>query len=298
MRIKRQDPRFRAAEREKGRYRMRIKRLDPEFRSQERERQRERMKIKRSDPDFREKEREQQKSRLHEKRLDPAFKEKERAQDRLRMCIKRQNNGLYSSLYSNKSDSSVRNTNIRFVTENQACKNDADLCDNSVQMRNTQAVFPENINTKILSVNSTERESAFEAFHFKKQRIFNFNFYNSSNEQWTVHDELCSKAMACVRVEGNDTFKSSLKEETNNLLHNEVPLLSKDIVIKDGSSVKLLDIKPEDLPIDDPQQGLSDTAEIHRFCIMPTCTGMYKRNFLPLIVSLKKKVKNLIYELY
>lgn len=274
MRIKRQDPRFRAAEREKGRYRMRIKRLDPEFRSQERERQRERMKIKRSDPDFREKEREQQKSRLNEKRLDPAFKEKERAQDRLRMCIKRQNNGLYSSIYSDKSNSLVRNTNIRFVTENQACKNDADLCDNPIQMKNTQAVFPENINTKILAINSRERESAFEAFHFKKQRILNLNFYNSSNEQWAVHEELCSKAMTCVRVEGNDTFKSSLKEETNNSLHNEVSSLSKDTVINNVSSEKLLGIKPEDLPLVDQQRKLSETTEIHRFCIMPPCTGM------------------------
>ncbi|KAG8175792.1 hypothetical protein JTE90_011095 [Oedothorax gibbosus] len=191
MRIKRQDPRFRAVEREKGRDRMRIKRLDPEFRSQERLRQRERMKIKRSDPDFRDKEREQQKTRLQEKRLDPAFKEKERAQDHLRMCIKQQSDGLdlYSTRHSNTSNFSYNSSSMVFVTKNKPGKDNTNLSNNSIQMRNTQAAFPENIDAEPLLPKCSQKESAVETFRLKKQRILNFNFYNSSKEQWSAHGE-------------------------------------------------------------------------------------------------------------
>ncbi|GFR28073.1 uncharacterized protein TNCT_328481 [Trichonephila clavata] len=193
MRIKRQDPRFRAAEREKGRYRMRLKRLDPVFRSQERERQRERMKVKRSDPGFREREREQQKSRLHVKRLDPVFKEKE---DELRMCIKRQSSDIIP-----------------------------------VEMRNSQAAFPENINARLLSLKP--KEANLDSFHFKKQQILNFNFYNTTKEHWASHDELCSKTIAHFSITGdNETLKLTSVQSNLDLLRRDPSVVPKEIILK------------------------------------------------------------------
>ncbi|XP_054708789.1 putative uncharacterized protein DDB_G0271982 [Uloborus diversus] len=197
MRIKRQDPRFRAAEREKGRYRMRLKRLDPVFRSQERERQRERMKIKRSNPVFREKEREQQKSRLHVKRLNPEFKEKERAQDRLRMRLKRQHNGLFSTVHTEKVKL-LEESESDGMSESQTCKDISDTCETQT-LRSNQSVFPENFNARFLCLKPKEN---LESFHFKKQHILNFNFYNSSKEQWAVPDDLCAKNITPFNIIG------------------------------------------------------------------------------------------------
>ncbi|GFY77497.1 uncharacterized protein TNIN_123022 [Trichonephila inaurata madagascariensis] len=233
MRMKRQDPRFRAAEREKGRYRMRLKRLDPVFRSQERERQRERMKVKRSDPGFREREREQQKSRLHVKRLDPAFKEKE---DELRMCIKRQN----------------------IIP---------------VEMRNSQAAFPENINARLLSLKP--KEANLDSFHFKKQQILNFNFYNTTKEHWASHDELCSKTIAHFSITGdNETLKLTSVQSNLDLLRDP-SVVPKEIILKSEVHSKTLNIKSEELSLLEAQKQNNstdqDSSNIPRFSL-PSCT--------------------------
>ncbi|KAF8784503.1 uncharacterized protein LOC129958678 [Argiope bruennichi] len=272
MRLKRQDPRFRAAEREKGRYRMRLKRLDPVFRSQERERQRERMKLKRSDPGFREREREQQKSRLHVKRLDPSFKTKD---DQIRLCIKRQNNGSYSTVDVDKNKT---NPNISLVAENQASKHSLDPVDvdNPVEMRNTQAVFPENINSKLLSLKP--KESVLESFHFKKQQILNFNFYNSTKEQWASHDELCSKTIADFNVSHEtETHKQEPVEgDAINVLQGDISTISKKLTVKEEvQSENIINIKSEELSGLEPQEQKNsdeDSAVVLGYSL-PLCTG-------------------------
>ncbi|GIY95737.1 uncharacterized protein CEXT_814202 [Caerostris extrusa] len=278
MRMKRQDPRFRAAEREKGRYRMRLKRLDPVFRSQERERQRERMKLKRSDPGFREKEREQQRTRLHVKRLDPAFREKEA---QLRMCIKRQSNGLYSALpaVKNKTSKKNMNMNINLINENQISKSDSDPIDNdnSIEMQNNQAVFPENIHTRILTLKP--KESTLESFHFKKQQILNFNFYNSTKEQWVSQNELCSEDITHFNVTGeNETLKpTSVQNDTIHLLRRDLSIVPKKIIPKDVLETEtLVNVKAEEIPILESQKQSSstdqDSSTFHKFSLTP-CTG-------------------------
>ncbi|KFM73573.1 hypothetical protein X975_12141, partial [Stegodyphus mimosarum] len=273
MRIKRQDPRFRAAEREKGRYRMRLKRLDPVFRSQERERQRERMKMKRSDPCFREREREQQKTRLHVKRLDPAYKEKERAQDRLRMRIKRQNNGLYSAVQAEIAKTSPKIENDITVTESQTYKEIAES-HTSVEMRNNQAVFPENFNARFLSVKP--RDSTVEGFHFKKQHILNFNFYNSSKEQWASHDEMCPKGLTSFSVAGESgKFQISSTHENNiGFTLKEHPTNQKKALKNDIVSNNLVAIKSTETLHIETKKTKSlfshDTTAIPRFPLQST----------------------------
>ncbi|GBM33391.1 hypothetical protein AVEN_169922-1 [Araneus ventricosus] len=275
MRIKRQDPRFRAAEREKGRYRMRLKRLDPVFRSQERERQRERMKMKRSDPGFREREREQQKSRLHVKRLDPTFKAND---DQLRLCIKRQNNGSYSTIDVDKNKTTPRNPNVSLITENQTSKHSPDPIDseNPIEMRNNQAVFPENINSRLLSLKP--RESVLESFHFKKQQILNFNFYNSTKEQWASHDELCSKTITDFNVthETEAHKQGPVEDDTINLLRRDLSIIPKKMAVKDEvQSETIMNIKSEELSVLESQKQKSsdeDSAAVHRYSLS-SCTG-------------------------
>ncbi|GFS72012.1 uncharacterized protein NPIL_652731 [Nephila pilipes] len=274
MRIKRQDPRFRAAEREKGRYRMRLKRLDPVFRSQERERQRERMKVKRSDPGFREREREQQKTRLNVKRLDPSFKEKE---DQLRMCIKRQSNGLYSTINVDKNKMNPKNTNISLFTENQTLKNSSDPIDNTipVEMRNNQAAFPENINARLLSLKP--KEATLDSFHFKKQQILNFNFYNTTKEHWASQDELCSKTVSHFNItEENETLKlTSVRDNNLDLLRRDPSEVPKEIILKNVVHSETLNIKSEELSLLEAQKQNNssdqDSSTIPRFSL-PSCT--------------------------
>lgn len=219
MRIKRQDPRFRAAEREKGRYRMRLKRMDPIFRSQERERQRERMKLKRSDPDFREREREQQKTRLHIKRLDPAFKEKERAQDILRMRLKRQNESIYASSICDEKDKIDSKTESTTVISSVFKEDDEAAA--IPEIHNNQVVFHDGFNAKLLSVRP--RETGLETFHFKKQHILNFNFYNSSKEQWPAPSEMI--------IKNNNQFEEdddNLKLEQDDVTEENMNILEKN----------------------------------------------------------------------
>nr|XP_015921434.2 RNA-binding protein 25 isoform X2 [Parasteatoda tepidariorum] len=248
MRLKRQDPGFREAEREKGRYRMRLKRLDPKFRSQERERQRERMKAKRRDPEFREREREQQKTRLHVKRLDPAFKEKERAQDRLRMRLKRQNNSLFANLHAD--DIKVSHESDLSVTSDKMLK---DMCksEDSREEFQNQTVFPENFSAKLLSLKS--QESVIETFHFKKQQILNFNFYNTNKEQWL--QEMCSRAVAQTSdISESDTLQSASVAEVNSDMMQKLPLIKKKDLKDESSSESLEKIKSSELSLSDLQK--------------------------------------------
>lgn len=255
MRIKRQDPRFRAAEREKGRYRMRLKRLDPVFRSQERERQRERMKLKRSNPDFREREREQQKTRLHIKRLDPAYKEKERAQDLLRMRLKRQNESIYAS--------EICDEKIKINSKTETTSGIAESVFKEVddaaaipEIRNNQVMFHDGFNTKLLSIRP--REPSLETFHFKKQHILNFNFYNSSKEQWPAPGEITIKS-SNEFADGDDTVKlegNDLTGDDANALEKSKYFLSRKTLTKHSLiNHPLIDLKSETQALSDMEKG-------------------------------------------
>lgn len=272
MRIKRQDPRFRAAEREKGRYRMRLKRLDPVFRSQERERQRERMKLKRSNPDFREREREQQKTRLHIKRMDPAYKEKERAQDLLRMRMKRQSIDIYSTSDTEKVESKTETQSV--ITEQTVFK-EVDEAETISQMRSNQVVFHEGFNAKLLSIRS--REPNLETFHFKKQHILNFNFYNSSKEQWATPDDINAKNINQFSVVGeNGKLDTGEVSETNvNILDkNRFLHMKKTYPKNDLISQTLMDIKSEVSPsvnLEKEKESLSsDSSTIPSYSLPPS----------------------------
>lgn len=265
MRIKRQDPRFRAAEREKGRYRMRLKRLDPVFRSQERERQRERMKLKRSNPDFREREREQQKTRLHIKRLDPAFKEKERAQDLLRMRLKRQNEGMYST--SMCDDDKIKldsKTDTSPLLDDHSVFKEVEA-DSISEVRSNQVVFHDSINAKLLSIRS--REPNLETFHFKKQHILNFNFYNSSKEQWPSSGEINVKNIGQFAIEENVKLETDNIANNGNVLEKSKYFTSRKTYSKqDLINHAIIDIKSEIAGIPDLEKGkesiISDSPNI------------------------------------
>lgn len=262
MRIKRQDPRFRAAEREKGRYRMRLKRLDPVFRSQERERQRERMKLKRSDPDFREREREQQKTRLHAKRLDPAYKEKERAQELLRMHLKRQNESIYATAICGDKIKIDSKSDTSSALSDPSVFKEADESAAISEIRNNHLVF-DGFNAKLLTIKP--RDSNLETFHFKKQHILNFNFYNSNKEQWPSSGEINVKniqqftdAEETVRLVTND----AITDDVDVLDKSKYFLSKKNFSKEDLINQTLIDIKSKTQSLTDAEKDKELIADL------------------------------------
>lgn len=274
MRIKRQDPRFRAAEREKGRYRMRLKRLDPVFRSQERERQRERMKLKRSDPDFREREREQQKTRLHAKRLDPAYKEKERAQELLRMRLKRQNESIYASAICGDKIKIDSKSDTSSALSDSSVFKEVSESDAISDIRNNHVVF-DGFNAKLLTIKP--RDTSLETFHFKKQHILNFNFYNSNKEQWPSPDELNSKNIHQF-TDGDETVKldtdDAVTDSVDVLDKSKYFLSRKNFSKEDLINQTLIDIKSETQSLTEAEKGMEVIADLPTIPSYSSSSGM------------------------